>query len=216
MTPLVLLGAGGLAREVLAALDASGEAARVRAVLDDDPSLHGTRLRGIPVEGAIESAADYVDALFVACIASVRAPLRRCDIAERVHIDEDRWYTVTHPASSIGTGTTVGPGSIILAGVVATADVTIGKLVVIMPSCTLTHDVSIGTGATLAAGVSLSGAVRVGEGAYLGSNCMVREGVTIGSAAVVGGGAVVLQDVPGGETWFGVPARRRESTRSHA
>jgi acetyltransferase-like isoleucine patch superfamily enzyme len=37
---------------------------------------------------------------------------------------------------------------------------------------------------------------------------LVREKLSIGAGAVVGMGSVVLQDVPAGEVWAGVPARR--------
>jgi acetyltransferase-like isoleucine patch superfamily enzyme len=50
---------------------------------------------------------------------------------------------------------------------------------------------------------------------YLGVNAVVMPGVTIGEGAVVGAGAVVTHDVPAGEIWVGVPARKigqRENT----
>jgi serine acetyltransferase len=37
---------------------------------------------------------------------------------------------------------------------------------------------------------------------------MVRENLTIGAGAVIGMGSVVLADVPDGQTWAGVPARK--------
>ncbi|MEA3203221.1 MAG: hypothetical protein QOI63_896 [Thermoplasmata archaeon] len=52
------------------------------------------------------------------------------------------------------------------------------------------------------------GDVRVGARASLGANCTVLPGVTIGDGAVVGAGSVVTRDVPAGEFWAGVPARR--------
>jgi acetyltransferase-like isoleucine patch superfamily enzyme len=61
---------------------------------------------------------------------------------------------------------------------------------------------------TFAGRASLGGAVRVGESAYLGQGSSVRENVTIGAGAIVGMGAVVLHDVPAGEIWAGVPAKK--------
>jgi serine acetyltransferase len=37
---------------------------------------------------------------------------------------------------------------------------------------------------------------------------MVKENVVIGAGAVIGMGSVVLSDVPDGQTWVGVPARK--------
>ena len=52
------------------------------------------------------------------------------------------------------------------------------------------------------------GDVGIGDRASLGANCTVLPGVTIGADAVVGAGSVVTRDVPPGEFWAGVPARR--------
>jgi acetyltransferase-like isoleucine patch superfamily enzyme len=43
-------------------------------------------------------------------------------------------------------------------------------------------------------------------------NASVREGVSLGTDAVLGMGAALLTDLPDGETWAGVPARRLRRT----
>ncbi len=52
------------------------------------------------------------------------------------------------------------------------------------------------------------GDVRVGKGATVGANCTILPGVTVGAGAVVGAMSLVNRDVPPGEFWAGVPARR--------
>lgn len=50
--------------------------------------------------------------------------------------------------------------------------------------------------------------IRIGRDVWIGANAVVLAGVTIGDGAVIGAGAVVTHDVPAGEIWAGVPARR--------
>ena len=101
-----------------------------------------------------------------------------------------------------------GAGTVLLAGTVVTTPLRIGAHVVAMPHVLITHDDEIADGVTFAGRASLGGAVTVGECAYLGQGSSVREMLSIGARAVVGMGSVVLQDVPAGEVWAGVPARR--------
>ena len=112
----------------------------------------------------------------------------------------------------MGATSEVGRGSILLDGVVVTADASVGSHVVVMPNCTITHDDVQGDFSTLAAGVALGGSVRIRKAAYIGMNASVRQGLTVGKGATVGMGSVVLGDVPDGQTWAGVPARQLGET----
>jgi sugar O-acyltransferase (sialic acid O-acetyltransferase NeuD family) len=206
--PLLLLGAGGLARETLVAVRARPGSWRPIGVLDDDPAHHGADVDGVPVIGATDRVHDFPDAAVVPCVASSRRPDARLRLVARLGLPSGRWATVVHPAASIAPGTVLGEGSVVLANVVVTAPITIGRYLSAMPHVLLTHDDELADGVTLAGRATLAGGVRVGAGAYLGQGSMVREGVTIGAGAVIGMGSAVLSDVPDGQTWAGVPARK--------
>jgi sugar O-acyltransferase (sialic acid O-acetyltransferase NeuD family) len=205
---LLLLGAGGLAREVLAAVRTMPGAWTPVGALDDDPGLHGSAIDGLGVLGGIELVHAHPDAAVLACVASATRPAARRRLVQALDLPEDRWATVVHPAASIAPGVQLGPGAMLLAGVVVTAPQRVGAHVLAMPHVLLTHDDEVGDFATLAGRVTLGGAVRVGRGAYLGQGALVREHLAIGDGAVLGMGSVVLQDVPAGEVWAGVPAQR--------
>ncbi|MEU5696789.1 NeuD/PglB/VioB family sugar acetyltransferase [Actinosynnema sp. NPDC020468] len=206
--PLLLVGGGGLAREVLAAARLLPEEWKPVGALDDDPSRHGADLDGLPVLGGSELVHERADAAVLVCIASARRPLGRMAVVRRLGLAEDRWASLVHPGAFVAQGAAVGPGTVLLAGVAVTTPLRLGAHVVAMPHVLITHDDEVGDGVTFAGRASLGGAVRVGESAYLGQGSSVREGVTIGAGAVVGMGSVVLTDVPEGQVWAGVPARR--------
>lgn len=215
--PLLLVGAGGLAREVLATVRA-GSAWTVLGFLDDNPARHGQRLDGVPVLGPVELvASQYPDAAVVICTASTADQTSRRRIAGRLGLPPQRYATIVHPSASIAAGAELGAGSVFMAFVAVTAPQTIGAHVVAMPNTTITHDDRVGDYVTFASAATLSGGVSVGEAAYLGSGSLVREGLSIGAEALIGMGAVVLGDVPPGEVWVGSPARRlRDTTVSAA
>lgn len=199
---IVLVGASGLAREVLAArIDG------VVGIVDDDQGLAGGAVGEAPLLGAVDVAAG-LDHLLLICIGPSQGRLRVARRLDELGVHSSRYATFTAASARIGGSSAIGPGSILLDGVVVTADATLGKHVVVMPNTTITHDDRIGDFATLAAGVSLGGGVRVGEAAYIGMNACVRQGLQVGAGATIGMGAVVIHNVPDGETWAGVPARK--------
>jgi sugar O-acyltransferase (sialic acid O-acetyltransferase NeuD family) len=220
MTPsqLLLIGAGGFARETIElvrAINHEAPAWDLIGLLDDDPELRGTRIHEVPILGPCTSAAEHADALVVACVASPDDPLRRLRLVERVGLPRERYATLVHPRATIAETATIGPGSVIHANTVLTADIRLGAHVAVMPSVVLTHDDVIEDGVTFGAGVRVSGAVTIEAGAYVGAGALLRERIRIGSGALVGMGSVVTKSVPPGEIWHGgSPARPRESRTS--
>lgn len=198
---LLLVGASGLAREVLAA------GLSVVGLLDDDPALAGRSVAGIPVLDILAAAAGRPDQLLIT-IGPSTARHRVATALAQMGVGPNRYGTFIAESAVVGSSSTVGVGSILLDGVVVTADAEIGSHVVIMPHCTITHDDRLADFATLAGGVSLGGGVHIGEGAYVGMNASVLPGRSVGQRSTIGMGAVVLEDVPSDQTWAGVPARR--------
>jgi sugar O-acyltransferase (sialic acid O-acetyltransferase NeuD family) len=210
--PLLIVGAGGFGREtaeVVRAVNAAADRPRwdLLGFLDDDPGRCGAAVSGTTIVGPIDSAGDAPGARLVVCTGNPRNYTSKAAIVRRLGSEPDRYATVVHPAVSLAGSCRVGQGSVVLAGVVATADVTVGAHVGLMPHVVLTHDVAVGDYVLAGSGVRLSGGVTVGDGAYLGAGCLVREGVHVGAWALVGMGAAVTRDVPPAEVWAGVPAR---------
>lgn len=160
------------------------------------------------VLGGSELVHDHPDVKVVVCVANAHRPDGRRSVVRRLGLPSDRYATVVHPHASVSPGVELGVGSVLLAGVVITSPQRVGAHVLAMPQVLLTHDDEVSDFVTMAGRAGLAGDVHVGEAAYLGSGALVREGVRVGAEAVIGMGSVVLNDVPPGQTWAGVPARR--------
>ncbi|MFE9450071.1 acetyltransferase [Streptomyces sp. NPDC006739] len=207
MTGLVIIGAGGFARETAQAARDAG-AFKLLGHLDDNPALHGTEVDGVPVLGGCDLIHELSDARVVVCVGNPGDYAARARLVRRLALPAGRCATVIHPTASVSSTSEVGPGSVLLAHCVLTAAVRVGAHVAVMPHVVLTHDDVVEDHVTLASGVRLGGGARLERGAYVGSGALVREGTTVGAWSLIGMGSAVLGDVPPGEVWAGSPARR--------
>jgi sugar O-acyltransferase (sialic acid O-acetyltransferase NeuD family) len=179
---VVLLGAGGFAREVFEWMQGSADA------FYSDNAEPGQMLRGKPVVSSLEGFTHFV--------AAVGHP----GVRERLW-----WEAIAAGVHSLGVEMRNG---VRCPGVRVSPDVTIGKGVIFNLNVTVGHDTVIEDFVTVSPGANISGCCRIGRGAYIGTGSAIREGVRIGAGAIVGMGAAVIRDVPAGETWGGVPAKR--------
>ena len=129
-------------------------------------------------------------------------------IAEKYADAGFEFATVVAKTADVSESALVGEGTVIAEHAIVTARTKIGRFVKINTAATVTHECEIGDNATIAPAAVVLGRVKIGECAYVGANSTILPGLAIGRNVVVGAGAVVTKNVPDGETWAGVPARR--------
>ncbi|MFE8949723.1 acetyltransferase [Streptomyces sp. NPDC007856] len=215
MSGLLIVGAGGFARETAQAVRDTGEF-ELLGHLDDNPALHGTEVDGVSVLGGCDLVHVLPEARVVICVGNPRDYAARARLVRRLGLPADRYATVIHPTAVVSATSGIGPGSVLLAHCVLTAAVRVGAHVAVMPQVVLTHDDVVEDFATLASGVRMGGGARLERGAYVGSGALVREGTTVGAWSLIGMGSSVLGDVPPGEVWVGSPARRLRAAEAPA
>jgi sugar O-acyltransferase (sialic acid O-acetyltransferase NeuD family) len=179
--------------------------------VDDDPSLAGGEVLGIPVLGDRVWLAGRSLAVAVA----VGSPAGRRRTWEAVRTSGDLTVPLlVHPTAHVGRACTLGDGSIVGAGAVLTTDVKGGRFVYVNTAATVSHNCRLADFTTVAPGAHLAGNVRVGEGADIGIGASIVQGIGVGGWSVVGAGATVIKDVDADTTVVGCPARpiaRREA-----
>lgn len=201
MSGLVVVGAGGHAKVVIATARAAGLA--IAHVVDDDRARWGGLLLGVPIAGPIGEVLADPRARAVLAIGH-NATRRRLAHAARC-----RFVSAVHPSAIVDASVQLGDGSVIFAGAIIQPDAVIGAHAIVNTGASIDHDCVLGEAVHVAPGARLAGNVRLGDEAFLGIGAVVIPGIAIGARTIVGAGAAVVRDLPADVIAAGVPARIR-------
>lgn len=205
MKDLIIVGAGGLGREVSWLVSRINEVSpqwNLLGFLDNNCEIQSKNIDKVNVIGMVEDIVNYPEAYVVCCVANTKV---RKMLAEKV--SSNRFATLIDPAAIMSSMVEVGEGSVICAGTVISVDIKIGKHNIVGINSTIGHDAVLEDFVTLYPSVNVSGNTLIESGVELGTGTQVLQGLTIGENAVVGAGAVVTHDLPGVCTAVGVPAK---------
>ena len=201
--PVYIIGAGGHAKVVIAALLANSVSCV--GVFDDDSSLWGKKILDIPILGAVEELRDLPSTLAVNAIGNNSTRRAICERFENVN-----WLTVIHPHTWIHSSVKIGCGTVVFAGSIIQPDTIIGKHSIINTSASVDHDCVIGNFCHIAPGCHIAGGVQIGDEVFLGIGTSVIPYVSIVSNTVIGAGATVIENIDNAGVYVGTPARRKE------
>jgi len=204
---VVVIGAGGHAKVVLATLAALG--LPVEVVLDDDPQRWGETLMGAEILGPVDRLAKMEVRRAVVAVGANRARQRLVNHVE-TEVPDLHWLVVVHPSAVVHPTANLGPGTVVMAGAVVQPDANLGAHTIVNTAASVDHDCTGGDFVHVAPGVRLGGGVSLGEGAFLGIGAVAVPGARVGAWAVVGAGATVVREIPPGVIAVGTPARPRE------
>lgn len=194
---LVIVGAGGLGREVLdvaLALD-------VDVLCFADDARAGSVVRGVAVRHPRDVPGD------ASFLVGVADPVARRRLTDLLASAGCRPVTLVHPRAVVAGQTLLGAGCLVMAGAHVSSSVTVGAGSQVQYNATIGHDAVLDEVVTVLPGANVSGSVRIGAGATVGSGAVVLQGRAVGPGAFVGAGAVVTHDVAPGQVVVGCPAR---------
>lgn len=203
-TDVVVIGAGGHAKVVVACLRAVGR--KPSGIYDDNETLWGASISGVPVVGGIEKLKHSVRSKQQAVIAIGDNQSRR-RVATFLQSANIEWTTIKHPSAFVDQTASLGAGSVVCAGAIVQAGAVIGDHVIINTSASVDHDCRVGAYGHIAPGATLTGGCVTEEAGLIGAGSTVLPGRVIGRDALVGAGATVTKDVLDASIVVGCPAQ---------
>jgi sugar O-acyltransferase (sialic acid O-acetyltransferase NeuD family) len=120
---------------------------------------------------------------------------------------EIEFVMAIHPSAQIARDVTIGPGTVIMAGVVVNAGSRIGDLCILNTRASLDHDSQMEAFSSLGPAATTGGGVRIGPYSNIGIGATVLQEVSVGSHTVVGAAAMVFRSMPDLVVAYGTPAR---------
>lgn len=206
MKPFVIVGTGGLGRELLGWIEGESPAQRERfsavAFISEGPDAGGV-CHELPVLHP-----DSWHAPPPRYLLAVADPVKKKRLALMLASRGWQAETYIHGSAAVGLATRIGAGTVICPYCRISTDSVLGEHVLVNGGSGVGHDAVVGAYSSLLGSVSVNGSAHVGEGVTLGAGSMIYPGKRVGDWARVGLGSVVLRNVRAHSTVFGNPAKR--------
>lgn len=202
-TPLIILGAGGFAREAFCWLP--HDKYSVEAFFTEDASVvSGLSNFSIQITSDLKALSA---SQFIVAVGDPHIRSKLWDLA--ISAGKKPCAPIIHPMAMVSLGCEIGEGSILCPGTILTTNVKVGKGFIGNLNCTIGHDTNLGDFVTLNPGANVSGSVSIGDRVLVGTNSAIRERLCIGSDAIIGMGSIIVKPVMPGVTVMGNPGRPR-------
>lgn len=205
---LIIIGAGGFGREMLAWARQSIQFEQewtIRGFIDDNlDALRGMNTPA-PMLGRISDYAPKSDEVFI-CALGVPTLKRRC--SEMIEARGGRFSRLIHRTAVLGDNVEMADGVVMCPYAVASANNRLGRGVAINLHSSVDHDAEVGDWSQINCHCDLTAGVKVGREVFMGTRVSVIPNITIGDGAYLGAGSVVLRNVEAGWKMVGAPARR--------
>ena len=205
---VVVIGCSGHGRVVVDAIEEDGRF-RIAGLLDTF-KLPGTELLAYEIIGSEADLPALIKAgVCQGVVVAVGDNWTRCQLVSRItKLAADVYFPpVIHPSAHIARNVSIGPGTVIMAGVVVNSGSRIGKFCILNTCASLDHDCVMDDFSSLAPRATTGGRVTIGSLSAIAIGATVLHEVYVGDHTVVGAGATVMKDVPAGVVAYGTPAR---------
>lgn len=210
MKKVIMLGAGGFAREVLDLIDIVNQQTAhkilpIGFVYDGAKGDKGKMISGIPVLGEISCLQEF-NLNEVQLVAAVGHTVWRRKVVQEAKKVGAKFMNIIHPTATISKRAKIGEGAIMMRYVNIQSGAVIGDFFAADAFVGVGHDVIIGDFVHMSPRASTVGGTVIGNDVFLGIRSTVLQ-VRIGDGAVIGACALVNKDMPPKMIARGIPAK---------
>ncbi len=206
MKDLIIVGAGGFARELLQwvkDINKVNNRLRIKGFIDDNADA----LNGIECDysiiGSIETWQPSANEVYALAIA---APKTKEIVANKLKSRGAVFTEIIHPTAVINEFAKYGEGLVMYPFSSLGPNSVTGDFVTVLISG-VPHDAVVEDYVTISSYCGLTRGVHIGKRAFIASNASVLPERTIGEDAYIGIGSVVIRNVGKGKKVFGNPAK---------
>ena len=210
MKKILIIGAGGLAREIRWLIEEINEVNRqfefIGYIVSDLNSLKDTDSKEL-VLGDF-SWFDNLEEEIDVCIG-IGNPKNRLAVGEILLKNKYlNFPNLFHPSVRFQKSTcSFGRGIIICANTLLTSNIQIDDFALINLSCVVGHESKIGKGSVINSVAKISGGVKIGMGVLVGTGATILQYRSIGNNSTVGAASCVTKSIPDKVIAFGLPAK---------
>ena len=204
---LIIVGAGGMGREVLQwikDINRQKPTWEVLGFIDDNFAALDGKECDCKVVGSISEYKAGADEYLVMAIASPKAKER---LVEELKNRGAKFATIIHPRVRIGEFHYIGEGTVIYPGASLSVNCKVGNFVTLLGS-TIGHDVVVGDYSSIMGTCNINGGVEMGKRVFLGCQTITVPGRKIGDDVYACAGSVIMTNIRANTKVMGNPAKK--------
>lgn len=204
---IIIVGAGGMGREVLQWIKDINKSAHTWDVLgfiDDNEHALDNIECDYSIIGKVSEWNVKADEYFAIAIAD---PKIKKHVVESLKTRNASFATIIHPRARIGEFNRIGEGAVIYPDASLSVNIHIGDFITLLPSA-IGHDAVIGNYCSVMGKCSINGGAHIGDNVYLGCGCAVAPQKRIADDVYAASGSIIMTNIKKGRRVMGNPARR--------
>lgn len=206
---LVIVGAGGLAKEIIFMVERNDEY-NIEGLVDDNCCNLPEKILGYPILGGLDYL--YQSSKSTAVVIGIASPETKKTIYNNLKENKNLFFpNIIDNTALIGRSVIFGIGNIIMPYTTFTSSINIGDFNMINIHATIGHDVKIKDYNSFYPSVNISGNTVIESLNEFGVGAKVIQNLQIGDENIIGAGAVVIRSVGIKSKLVGVPAKIIES-----